>query len=447
MPTISRTPAYNLKAVLKETGLSADALRAWERRYGLPMPERTPGGHRIYSEYDIETVKWLKARQAEGLSISRAAELWKEMAAEGTDPLAEYPPPESAAATEGLPAGEARIEILRGNWLEASLAFDEIKAEETLNQAFALYPVETVCTAILQSGLSELGEMWYAGKASVQQEHFASALAMRRLNALLAAAARATRRQTVLLGCAPDEGHSFAILLLSLLLRRRGLEVVYLGASVPVERLRETSAAIQPDLIVLAAQQLTSAATLQLAGLTLQGKGFALAYGGLIFNRVPALRERIPAYFLGESLAGAVQPVERLVETPAPFPLAISADETYRELVRTYQKKRPFIEIVVYENLQKAHLPAEYIGEANAFFGNGLAAALALGDPAFLEADLEWAKGLLTGHQMPAERIIPYLAVYSGALRNVMGEASTPITDWIDTYIAQNEARQERGAG
>ena len=38
---ISQTPTYNLKAVLKETGITADTLRAWERRYGLPMPERT----------------------------------------------------------------------------------------------------------------------------------------------------------------------------------------------------------------------------------------------------------------------------------------------------------------------------------------------------------------------------------------------------------------------
>ena len=63
----STTPAFNLKVVLKETGLAADTLRAWERRYGMPMPQRTPGGHRLYSERDIEVIKWLMARQSEGL--------------------------------------------------------------------------------------------------------------------------------------------------------------------------------------------------------------------------------------------------------------------------------------------------------------------------------------------------------------------------------------------
>ena len=89
---VSITPAYNLKVVLKETGLAADTLRAWERRYGLPVPQRTQGGHRLYSERDIHTIKWLMARQAEGLSISRAVDLWNENLASGLDPLAGLAP-------------------------------------------------------------------------------------------------------------------------------------------------------------------------------------------------------------------------------------------------------------------------------------------------------------------------------------------------------------------
>ena len=52
---------YNLKAVVQETNLKPDTLRAWERRYGLPNPERTAGGHRLYSQRDIDTLKWLIA--------------------------------------------------------------------------------------------------------------------------------------------------------------------------------------------------------------------------------------------------------------------------------------------------------------------------------------------------------------------------------------------------
>ena len=83
----SDVPTFNLKAVVRETGLKPDTIRAWERRYGVPKPRRTLGGHRMYSQHDIELLKWMNARQHEGLSISRIVDLWKSLEAEGKDPL------------------------------------------------------------------------------------------------------------------------------------------------------------------------------------------------------------------------------------------------------------------------------------------------------------------------------------------------------------------------
>jgi DNA-binding transcriptional MerR regulator len=439
MNTISQSPAYNLKAVLKETGLKADVLRAWERRYELPQPKRTAGGHRLYSAYDMEIIKWLKSRQGEGLSISRAVELWKQTLAAGHDPLEEYSPAGIPSNVERLPVAAARIESLRQNWLKASLAFDTFKADEVLSQAFAIYPVETVCTEILQRGISEIGNDWYLDKASVQQEHFASALAIRHLETLIATTPRPTRQQTLLLGCPPGEWHTFSVLLLSLLLGRKGLKVVYIGADIPIERLEETSKAIRPDLIVLAAQQLSTAATLQSAALALQRQGVPLAYGGLIFNRVPKLRERIPAHFLGETLDEAMLHIERLVIAPNTLAIVRDVVEDHRDLARLYQEKRPLIEMASFEELHKIGMPIEYMSEANTYFSNGLAAALELGDPAYLEADLEWVKKLLTGRQIPSERLVPYLAAYSQAISKELGQAGAPITGWISSYLARDE--------
>ena len=77
--TSTKDPKYNLSFVLKETDIKADTLRAWERRYQLPTPVRTDGGHRLFSDYDIEIIKWLKAKQKEGMSISRAVDLFREL--------------------------------------------------------------------------------------------------------------------------------------------------------------------------------------------------------------------------------------------------------------------------------------------------------------------------------------------------------------------------------
>ena len=439
MPIISRSPVYNLKAVLNETGLKADVLRAWERRYELPKPQRSSGGHRLYSEHDIETVKWLRTRQTEGLSISRAVELWKEIIEAGHDPLVENSATGALFIPDHMPVPDTRKEFLRQKWVEANLAFDGMKADEILDLAFAIYPVETVCSSILRHGISDIGESWYTNQASVQQEHFASAMASRRLETLITATPRPTRQKTILVGCPPGEQHVMSILLLNLFLRRRGLGVVYLGADIPLERLEETSAAIQPDLVILAAQQLSTAATLQSAALMFLDQGIPLAYGGLIFNRLPRLCEHLPAHFLGDTLDEAIPVIEQLVASPRLISTAIRADEIYQDLVRLYRDKRPLIEIELLGNLQANNWYAEHIGEANTFFGNGLSAALELGDPAFLEADLEWVKRLLTGHQMPEERLHSYMAAYCRSVDKVMGDAGASITNWIGSYIAQNE--------
>jgi DNA-binding transcriptional MerR regulator len=441
MAIISRSPAYNLKAVLRETGLKADVLRAWERRYELPKPQRSTGGHRLYSEYDIETLKWLRARQAEGVTISRAVELWRAAIETGQDPLAGYSPPSSPLIPEQLQAAEARIDLLRQNWLKANLAFDSVKVDEVLSQAFAVYPVETVCTEILQKGLSEIGNYWFLDQASAQQEHFASALASRRLEALISATPRPTRPQTVLVGCPPGEWHTFSVLLLSLLLRRRSLGVIYLGADIPTQQTKETAAAIRPSLIVLAAQQLATAASLRSTALALQGTGIALAYGGAIFNRQPILRQRIPGHFLGETLEVALDMIERLAVAPFPAPAVAQPDAAEQELSRRYAEKRPLVESTVMEKLHWTGLQPEYTSQANLYFGNELSAALELGDPSLLEADLEWVKRLLIGRRIPGKEMLQFLAAYQESLDEVMGPASAPITTWLGAYMAQTETQ------
>src|SRR3954471_8088044 len=69
---LSTAPVFNTKAVARETGVPADTFRAWERRYGVPQPQRTAGGHRLYSDRDIAIIRWLRERTDEGVNISHA---------------------------------------------------------------------------------------------------------------------------------------------------------------------------------------------------------------------------------------------------------------------------------------------------------------------------------------------------------------------------------------
>ncbi|MBV5336598.1 MAG: MerR family transcriptional regulator, partial [Deltaproteobacteria bacterium] len=156
--SFSKNPAFNLKVILQETKIPADTLRAWERRYGLPQPQRTAGGHRLYSQYDIETIKWLLERQTEGLSISRAVDLWNEHKVSDVDPLDGFAPSTLPAAT-AIPAiyvpPNTTLDSMREKWIAACMKFSESNSEQVLNQAFSIFPVEAVCTEILQKGIAE----------------------------------------------------------------------------------------------------------------------------------------------------------------------------------------------------------------------------------------------------------------------------------------------------
>ena len=79
-------PVYNIKAVSQMTGLLPVTLRAWERRYGLPNPQRGEQGYRLYSEEDLRTLQWLKAQVDAGMSISRAVQYLNELRESGKKP-------------------------------------------------------------------------------------------------------------------------------------------------------------------------------------------------------------------------------------------------------------------------------------------------------------------------------------------------------------------------
>jgi len=142
---ISKKPIYNLNLVLQETGIKADTLRAWEKRYDLPQPDRSKGGHRLFSEYDIETIKWLMQRQEEGMRISRAVDLWNSILSNGQDPLFS-PQTEQTMKPAGsiTPQDSEALDFERTKWVEACLNFDETAAEQVLTQSFAQFSLETV---------------------------------------------------------------------------------------------------------------------------------------------------------------------------------------------------------------------------------------------------------------------------------------------------------------
>ena len=434
----STTPAFNLKVVLKETGLAADTLRAWERRYGLPTPNRTAGGHRLYSQRDIETIKWLMKRQAEGLSISRAVDLWNEHIASGTDPLVGSAQPgmmSPLAVPVQYRPQETTLDTLREQWIQACLDFSESAAEQALNQAFSMFPVESVCLEVLQRGMSEIGDRWYGNLATVQQEHFTSGLAMRRLDALLSASPAPTRNQTIVVGCPAEEWHTFTPLLLALLLRRRGLNVIYLGANVPLEQFSNTVKDLHADLVVLVAQQLMTTATLQDVALILAGKNISVGFGGRIFNIHSELAKSIPGFFLGHHLPAALEQIETILNKKMKVPSGKAASPSYVAAYQAFVSHRGQIELTLKRMLESLDILPENVETGIHFLGDNITAALQLGDMSHVSTEIDWLRTLLQTNDTPPQQLIHFMENYSKAFNKNINGQGKPVSDWLAAEI------------
>ena len=440
---LDELPTFNLKAVVRETSLKPDTLRAWERRYGLPNPRRTPGGHRLYSQRDIDTLKWLMERQDEGLSISRAVDLWHRLETDGQDPLQEEEEESDGVlpiAAAALQAGDPLIQ-LRQQWIDACLEFDEQRAEQTLAQVFALYPIETAVVQVLQKGLADIGLGWYEGNITAQQEHFASALAMRRLETLVGATPPPTRQGRVLIACPPEEEHTFGPLLLTLMMRRRGWNVVYLGANVPLARLESTIKRARPQLVVFTAQTLPTVANMLPMTQLLQRDQVPCAYGGLIFTLLPTLRDRLPGYYLGDRLDEAPQIIDDLLSEPPrnhSFPVQ-RIEMTYIKAVAHYRDRQAMIEAQIWDELRALKLPDTHLARANSDFSRYIKAALTLGDINLLGDDIAWVEAVLTNlhYRIPSKQIRNYLNGYLEACRTHLDERGAPLIEWLEHVLEE----------
>ena len=319
-PDLDGQPVYNIKAVVAATGLPAATLRAWERRYRALSPTRNGKGYRLYTGQDIAVLRWLKARTDEGMSISQAIELMAQRQKPAApQPTASHSAPPVEAHGQGILANRQAL-------LEALARFDEAEADRVISEAYAMYGPEAVGEHLIAPVLVQVGERWHRGKVTVAMEHFSSNYLRRKLDALINAAPRHEQGPLIVLGCAPNDWHELGLLLFYLILRRRGLNVVYLGQNVPVEQFAEEMRRLRPAVIVISAATVeTVSGLIELAHSVqaLEHPKPVFGFGGSVFTHHPELRDTVPGVFLGEHVHDAVEVISALLAERSPLHLGL----------------------------------------------------------------------------------------------------------------------------
>jgi MerR family transcriptional regulator, light-induced transcriptional regulator len=214
---------YSIKKVSELLNIPTVTIRAWENRYQVISPTRTEGGHRLYSDKDIATLRWLKEQVEENnVKISEAVRLLAQRP--------EKPQEESSSAVY-----DSMIERL----YEALVDLNTQEANTLTDLAFSLYDYEEVFHHILTPVLYKIGDDWETGLITVAQEHFSSQFILNRCTQFLRILPVNPALPKALAFCPEGEQHHIGLMLFSLFLRKKGHDVIYLGPSTPYSGLLE----------------------------------------------------------------------------------------------------------------------------------------------------------------------------------------------------------------
>lgn len=220
---------YSIKQASIRSGVSVPLIRAWERRYSVVSPKRTPSGYRLYDDEAIATLVRVRELTESGWTASEASRAVLAGEVEIAPALAPttMPPPLSDEAAH------ARQSDLIGRFIDAATRMDIAATGAVLDEIFAQGSYEAIVDDLLMPALAAMGSAWSEGKLDVAAEHAASAAVHRRLSALYEAAA-VVGEPIVMVGLPPGARHELGALAFSVAVRRLGVSVLYLGPDVPV---------------------------------------------------------------------------------------------------------------------------------------------------------------------------------------------------------------------
>ncbi len=224
----SQDKYFPIRTVSEITGVNSITLRAWERRYGLLVPHRTPKGHRLYTQEDIDLVHQAVELLNKGISISQV----KNHLLPSKEPKKKKTT--TASTVEQLPniwvQYQQRI-------LNAVVRFDSNALINTYNEVLAIYPLDIVTTYLILPISRKLGDRWLDEVGTIAEEHFFTQFLRNKIGARFHHQHLKPQGPKIIAACFPDELHEIGLLIFCLAASEHGYEIVTLGCDLPLSEL------------------------------------------------------------------------------------------------------------------------------------------------------------------------------------------------------------------
>jgi methanogenic corrinoid protein MtbC1 len=226
----------SIGVVAKATGLSPDTLRVWQKRYGFPVPQRRPSGHRIFTPTDVRRLR----RIAEALARGHRAGQVVPLALPKLELLLADPARASVPAdpTKEIDALLALVHGHRGKELSAALSAD----------AARLGPAEFLRHRVVPL-IAAVGDGWLRGELGVHHEHFFSERLEDMLRAIRLPFDRAAAGPAILLAALDGETHGLGLQIAALAAACSGLQAHLLGTDTPVREILAAFRARRPAIL------------------------------------------------------------------------------------------------------------------------------------------------------------------------------------------------------
>jgi DNA-binding transcriptional MerR regulator/methylmalonyl-CoA mutase cobalamin-binding subunit len=223
LPQPPREGLLPIRTVSILTGVNPVTIRAWERRYGLITPQRTPKGHRLYTHQDVERIRQIVELLKQGISVGHVK------------PLLDLSPGDTS--TEQATENEDIWKHYQDRMLDGIERFDEPAMDSCYNDALSLYPVDIVNQRLTTPLLRLLGERWTLREAGIAEEHFFSVYLRNKLGTRLHHMNLRSHGPMLLLACLPGELHEIGLLFFALAAVSNGYRVLILGANTPLQQI------------------------------------------------------------------------------------------------------------------------------------------------------------------------------------------------------------------